>query len=132
MTPEERIPDIKVTPPGPKAQELIKRDSAIISPSFARYLPLAVDKFEGCIVTDVDGNKFIDFNSGLVTMIIGQHPEVVEAIKKQAENLIHYSYTDFYYKQFIEMGEKLAHITPGDFSKKVFSEIVEPKQMRLL
>jgi 4-aminobutyrate aminotransferase len=120
MTPEERIPDIKVPPPGPKAQELIKRDSAIISPSFARYLPLVVDKLEGCIVTDVDGNKYIDFNSGLVTMIIGQHPEVVEAIKKQADNLIHYSYTDFYYKQFIEMGETLTRITPGDFSKKVF------------
>jgi 4-aminobutyrate aminotransferase len=45
---------------------------------------------------------------------------VVKAITKQAERLLHYSYTDFYYRYAVELAEKLNEITPGNYTKKVF------------
>jgi len=114
-------PRIVVTPPGPKARELIKKDERVISPSYVRFYPLVVESGKGCIVKDVDGNEYIDFNSGLACLNVGQcHPKVVEAIKKQCDRFLHYSNTDFYYSEVIALAEKLAEITPGNFEKKTF------------
>lgn len=114
-------PKIVVTPPGPKARELLERDSSVLSRSAVRWYPLVAESGSGCIVKDVDGNEYIDFNSGLAVMSVGHsHPKVVKAIKDQAEKLIHYSWTDFYYKPIIDLGEQLTRITPGPFTKRVF------------
>ena len=68
---------------------------------------------------DVDGNEFVDFNSGLVVLAVGHsHPRVVKAIKEQAEKLIHYSWTDFYYKPIVDLGEQLTKITPRFISEE--------------
>jgi 4-aminobutyrate aminotransferase len=112
---------IVVTPPGPKARELLAKDTNILSHSVVRWYPLVAESGSGCFVKDVDGNEYIDFNSGLVVLNVGHsHPRVVKAIKDQAEKLIHYSWTDFYYKPIIDLGEQVARITPGSFPKKVF------------
>ncbi len=112
---------IVVTPPGPKARELLQKDATFLSQSVVRWYPLVADSGSGCVVKDVDGNEFIDFNSGLVVLAVGHsHPRVVKAIKDQAEKLIHYSWTDFYYKPIVDLGEQLTKITPGTFPKKVF------------
>jgi 4-aminobutyrate aminotransferase len=114
-------PRIIVTPPGPKARELLERDADVLSRSVVRWYPLVAESGSGCVVKDVDGNEYVDFNSGLVVMAVGHsHPRVVKAIKDQAEKLIHYSWTDFYYKAIVDLGEQLTKITPGSFSKKVF------------
>lgn len=115
------VPRIVVTPPGPKARELLERDSRVISSSYVRFYPLVVDRGKGSLLYDVDGNIYIDLNSGLGVMNVGHgHPEVVEAIKRQAEKLLHYSNTDFYYEESVRFAEKLISIAPGDFEKKVF------------
>ena len=57
-------PKIVVRPPGPKARDIVKRDLEAISQSYTRYYPLVVDSGHDCIVKDVDGNEYIDFNSG--------------------------------------------------------------------
>ena len=112
---------IVVTPPGPKARELLEKDTRFLTQSVVRWYPLVAESGSGCVVTDVDGNEFIDFNSGLVVLAVGHsHPRVVKAIKDQAEKLIHYSWTDFYYKPIVDLGEQLTKITPGSFPKKVF------------
>ena len=114
-------PKIVVSPPGPKAREMVKKDESLVSPSYARFYPLVIDSGKGCIVKDVDGNEFIDFNSGLVCLNVGHsHPKVVAAIKKQCDRFLHYSNTDFYYDEVIDLAGKLAEITPGDFNKKVY------------
>ena len=114
-------PKIVVTPPGPKARELVKKDEQLISPSYGRFYPLVVESGKGCIIKDVDENEFIDFNSGLVCMNVGHnHPKVVSAIKNQCDRFLHYSNTDFYYREVIELAEKLAQITPGSPDKKVY------------
>jgi len=72
-------------------------------------------------VKDVDGNEFIDFNAGLGVMSVGHcHPQVVQAIKDQSSKLLHYSWTDFYYRPIVDLVEQLTKITPGCFAKKVF------------
>jgi 4-aminobutyrate aminotransferase len=114
-------PKIVVSPPGPKAREMVKKDEGLVSPSYGRFYPLVIDSGKGCIVKDVDGNEFIDFNSGLVCLNVGHsHPKVVDAIKKQCDRFLHYSNTDFYYDEVIDLAGKLAEITPGDFKKKVY------------
>lgn len=114
-------PKIVVSPPGPKAREMVKKDESLVSPSYARFYPLVIDSGKGCIVKDVDGNEFIDFNSGLVCLNVGHsHPKVVAAIKKQCDRFLHYSNTDFYYDEVIDLAGKLAEITPGGFNKKVY------------
>ena len=80
-------PKIVVTPPGPKAKKAVARDARYISPSFGRAYPLVVKEAKGCIVTDVDGNQFIDMNSGLAVMSVGHsHPKVLKAIHEQVDN----------------------------------------------
>ena len=114
-------PKIIVTPPGPKARELVKKDENVISPSYGRFYPLVVESGRGCIVRDVDGNEYIDFNSGLVCLNVGHsHPKVVAAIKNQCERFLHYSNTDFFYAEVVNLAEKLVGIAPGSFDKKVY------------
>ncbi len=114
-------PNIVVTPPGPKAKAIVERDRAIISPSFGRAYPLVIESGQGCIITDVDGNEFIDMNAGLAVVSVGHgHPKVIEAIKEQADRFLHYSYTDFYYENYVDLGETLHDLLPGDFKKKFY------------
>jgi len=100
----------------------VERDKKVLSPyNRPYYYPFVVEKGKGCIIEDIDGNEYVDFNAGLGAMNVGHcHPEVVKAIAKQSERLLHYSYTDFYYRYAVELAEKLNEITPGDFTKKVF------------
>jgi len=114
-------PKIFVSPPGPKARGFLKKDEQFISPSYVRYYPLVVESANGCIVKDVDGNEYIDLNAGIACMNVGHsHPQVVTAVKNQCDRFLHYSNTDFYYKEVINLAEKLAEIAPGAFEKKTY------------
>ena len=116
-----KYPKIVVTPPGPRTRELIREDEAYLPRSMVRCYPLAVESGSGCIIKDLDGNEFIDFNAGLGVLGVGHcHPKVVSAIGEQTKKLLHYSFTDFYYQPIVDLGRELCKITPGDFSKKVF------------
>ena len=105
-------PRIVTELPGPKARELMERDARVTSPSLARAYPLVPARGEGCIVEDVDGNRFLDFNAGIAVCSTGHaHPSVVEAIERQARELLHYSGTDFYLPIYAEVCERLDGIT---------------------
>lgn len=114
-------PKIITSLPGPKAQKILRKDRKFISPSYTRSYPAVIESGEGCWVWDVDGNKFLDFNAGIAVCSTGHcHPEVVEAIKKQAERLIHMSGTDYYYPLQAQLAEKLVEIIPGGMNKRAF------------
>jgi 4-aminobutyrate aminotransferase len=113
-------PKLVVRPPGPRAREIVKKDSERISQSYTRYYPLVVESGHECIVKDVDGNEYIDFNSGLACLNVGHcHPKIVKAIKSQCDKFLHYANTDFYYEQTVNLAEKLFDVTPGNFQKRV-------------
>src|SRR5207245_11553808 len=98
MTTEVRGPRLVTELPGPKAAAYIERDSKAMSPSFTRAYPFVMERGQGCWVTDVDGNRFLDFTAGIAVVTTGHsHPRVVAAIKEQAERFLHMSGTDFYY-----------------------------------
>jgi len=98
--------------PGPKAKSIIERDQAVISPSYARSYPFVMDRGNGSVVWDVDGNRFLDFAAGIAVNSTGHsHPKVVEAIKKQTDKFLHIS-SDFYHENWVELGERLDQIAP--------------------
>lgn len=103
-----------------KSQELLKRDHAVISPSYPRAAPFVMDHGSGAEVWDVDGNRFIDFVAGIAVCTTGHsHPKVVAAIQEQAERFIHIS-SDYYHPLWVELSERLAKIAPFSEPAKIF------------
>ena len=88
-------------------------------------------KAHGAVVTDVDGNTFLDFTAGIGTLNVGHTPvEVVEAVQQQAGDLIHLCAIVGTYEPYIELAERLNALVPISGPKKSFlmnsgSEAVE-------
>jgi 4-aminobutyrate aminotransferase len=121
MTSESKLPRLLTPLPGPKAKGVIARDAQFVSPSYTRGYPLVAKTGRGAMVEDVDGNVFLDFAAGIAVVSTGHcHPHVVEAIQKQAAELIHISCTDFYYQGLVTFAERLAAVAPGKEAKKVY------------
>ena len=115
------LPHLATPLPGPKAAQLIARDNAVMSPSYTRGYPLTVARAEGSIIEDLDGNRFLDCNAGIAVCATGHcHPKVVAAIQQQAAKLIHYSGTDFYYENMVDLAEKLQSLVPGGGPRRVY------------
>lgn len=115
------VPDIRTALPGPRGREVLDRDTAITSPSLPRAYPLVPARATGSVVEDVDGNLFLDFNAGIAVTSTGHcHPHVVEAVRAQAEQLLHYSASDFYLPIYSQMCDALAATLPISGPKRVF------------
>src|SRR4026207_1189043 len=110
MTPTTELqkPVIKTALPGPKALEIINADSKYVTPSYPRPdYKLVADRATGVWITDPDGNVFLDCNAGVAVCSTGHcHPEIVEAISKQASELIHLCRTGFYYRPIPRPGKE--------------------------
>ena len=115
------VPHLATELPGPKAREWIARDAAVASPSMARVYDLVPARGAGCTIEDVDGNRFLDFNAGIAVTATGHcHPVVVEAIERQARDLIHYCGSDWAMPGYTEVCERLAASAPWDGPSRVF------------
>lgn len=116
MTPTTELqkPIIKTELPGPKSREIIAEDAKYVTPSYPRPdYKLVAEKGYGVWIEDPDGNVFLDCNAGVAVCSTGHcHPEIVEAITKQTETLIHMCGTDYYYRQMPALGKKLDEIVP--------------------
>ncbi len=107
--------------PGPKARDVLERDARTTSPSLPRVYPLVPARGAGSVIEDVDGNRFLDVNAGIAVASTGHsHPAVVEAIQRQAAELIHYSASDFYLPIYSELAERLAEIAPMSGGVRTF------------
>jgi 4-aminobutyrate aminotransferase len=105
-------PHIRTALPGPKAQALIARDAAVISPSYPRGYPFVMSHGRGTEVWDVDGNRFLDFAAGIAVCATGHaHPQVVAAVKAAADQFLHIS-SDYWHEQMVGLGERLARVAP--------------------
>ena len=114
-------PKLVTALPGPKARAAIAADERLISPSYTRSYPLVVKRGRGLRLTDADGNEFLDFAAGIAVASTGHcHPEVVDAIQKQAAELIHISGTDFYDEHMTDFAARLSAIAPMKGPHKVF------------
>jgi 4-aminobutyrate aminotransferase len=110
-----------VTPiPGPNGRRVIERDQRFLMTS-TKSSPVVAASASGIWVTDVDGNRLLDFACGVGTLAVGHsHPDVVRAVREQVGKLTHFAGTDFYYENQTTLAERLTRLTPGSFDKKVF------------
>lgn len=104
-----------------KGKELYKKRQKLIPRGVYNINPIFIDKAEGALVWDVDGNEYIDFSASIGSLNVGHtNSEVKEAIKSQAEKFIHSCFHTIMHESYLEVVEKLLELYPGDFSKKGF------------
>ncbi len=107
------VPHIATELPGPRARAHIEFDQAVTSPSLPRAYPIVPVRGEGLTVEDIDGNLFLDFAAGIAVTSTGHcHPAVVERVQRQAEELLHFSASDFYLPIYAETCAELSRISP--------------------
>jgi len=120
-TSETKLPRISTALPGPKSQLVIDYDKKYMSPSYMRDYPFVAERGYGAIVEDPDGNAFLDFAAGIAVCSTGHcHPKVVEAIQKQAAELIHIAGNDFYHRHMPQLAERLVKTMPKPQDYRVF------------
>lgn len=110
------------TLPGPKAKEIIDRRAAAVPGAIRCAYPVAIARGEGAMIEDVDGNRFLDWIGGVGVLNIGfSHPEIVEAVKAQADKYFHGMFNVVTHEGYVVLAEKLAQIVPVQGErKKVF------------
>lgn len=117
----KNYPSITVPPPGPRAQAVIERDLRVMSQNYKKDYPLVAERGYGPVVEDPDGNRYLDFAAGIAVVATGHsHPDVVAAIKAQADRFLHMCATDFFYDSVVELAEGLARRAPGPGPWRVF------------
>ncbi|MDB4896381.1 MAG: 4-aminobutyrate aminotransferase [Firmicutes bacterium] len=105
--------------PGPVSQGLMARKEQLIADAFSIHVPVAIAEAQGALITDVDGNVFIDLAGGLGCMNVGHsHPEVVKAIQEAAAKFTHTDFSVVMYDSYLRLADRLVAMAPGAFPKK--------------
>ena len=105
--------------PGPRSTELHERRLAVVPVGVGTALPVYIEKANGAILVDVDGNQFIDLGAGIGVTTVGHtSARVIEAATTQLGKVTHTLFTVTPYEEYVRVAELLAEHTPGDFGKK--------------
>lgn len=115
---------ITETVPGPKGKALIERRKNAVPTAIGCSYPVVIERGEGAMIEDVDGNYFLDWIGGVGVLNIGfSHPEVIEAVKAQADKYFHGMFNIVTHEGYVELAEKIAEIAPvkGDKKKAYFA-----------
>ncbi len=117
----ENLPDIVVPPPGPKSLKMHKNTTRYFRglSSQVKLFPVSFEEGHGISLTDVDGNRYLDFSSGIYVTSLGHcHPKISEAVSKWANKLMNCH--DFTTPVKEKLVEKLAGILPGNLNGMQF------------
>lgn len=105
--------------PGPRSRQIDASRAAHVSRSVSSLLPVYIESAQGSVLTDVDGNEFIDLTSGIGVIQFGHHESAaIEAMLAQTQRFTHTLFTVAPYELYVEVCRRLNMITPGDFEKK--------------
>jgi 4-aminobutyrate aminotransferase / (S)-3-amino-2-methylpropionate transaminase / 5-aminovalerate transaminase len=105
--------------PGPKSKKLMEDRARNVAQGIYHSTPIFISSAQGALLTDVDGNTFIDFAGGIGVMNVGHNNQsVIEAARKQLEKFTHTCFSVAPYESYIRLAETLNRITPGNFAKK--------------
>jgi 4-aminobutyrate aminotransferase / (S)-3-amino-2-methylpropionate transaminase / 5-aminovalerate transaminase len=105
--------------PGPRSRALVARRDAVGARGAGRLTDLAVARAHGATLEDVDGNVLLDFAGGIGSLAVGHTPAaVVEALRRQAGELIHLCAIVGSYEPYVALLERLVAIAPGEGPKK--------------
>lgn len=118
------LPEIKMPLPGPKAAAILKRRQEAVPSAITNHYPCVIERGEGAMFEDVDGNRFLDWVGGVGVLNIGySRPEVVEAVKAQADKYFHAMMNVVTHEGYVALAEKMNEIVPvrGDAKKTFFA-----------
>jgi 4-aminobutyrate aminotransferase / (S)-3-amino-2-methylpropionate transaminase / 5-aminovalerate transaminase len=105
--------DVRTDIPGPRSQEILARKERVVADPLSVYLPVVISEGHGALVTDVDGNTFIDFTGGVGCLNVGHsHPRVVEAAQEQLSRFSHTDFTIVPYEVYVSLAERLLEGAP--------------------
>ena len=105
--------------PGPRSQALAARRNDAVAAGVGSVLPVYAADADGGVITDVDGNSFIDLGSGIaVTSVGASNTAVASAIADQARHFTHTCFMVTPYEGYVQVAEQLAALTPGDHQKR--------------
>jgi 4-aminobutyrate aminotransferase/(S)-3-amino-2-methylpropionate transaminase len=105
--------ELRTEVPGPRSREIAERKERVIADPLGLYVPVMIDEGHGSLLTDVDGNTFIDFMGGIGCLGVGHsHPRVVAAVQEQAARFFHTDFTILPYEVYVEYAERLLALTP--------------------
>jgi 4-aminobutyrate aminotransferase/(S)-3-amino-2-methylpropionate transaminase len=108
-----RAIELRTAVPGPRSREILERKAQVIAEPLSVYLPVVVDHAHGALLTDVDGNTFVDFTGGVGVLNVGHtHPRVVEAVQEQAAKFLHTDFTIVPYEVYVTLAERLLALAP--------------------
>jgi 4-aminobutyrate aminotransferase / (S)-3-amino-2-methylpropionate transaminase / 5-aminovalerate transaminase len=110
---------LKTDVPGPRSRATLARRAAAVPNGLGKATEVVVERAEGALVHDVDGNTFLDFVGGIGALAVGHCPPVVvQAVQQQAASLIHMGSLVGTYESYVRLCELLNEVTPGAFAKK--------------
>jgi 4-aminobutyrate aminotransferase/(S)-3-amino-2-methylpropionate transaminase len=99
--------------PGPRSREIMTRKESAVAAPMTVQAPLVVDSALGTVVTDVDGNRLLDFTGGIGCLAVGHsHPHVVEAVREQAGRFLHTDFAVVPYEIYATVAERLVAAAP--------------------
>ena len=105
--------------PGPRSREWFERRRRAVPQGVANIHPIVTARASGAIVEDVDGNRLIDFATGIAVLNVGHGaPEVVAAAQRQLELETHTCFHVTLNEPYVELAERLNALAPGDFEKR--------------
>lgn len=109
-----------MSPASPKGRELIDRRRRVVCPGVGQLSEMTAASASGAKIFDADGREFIDFAGGIGVMNVGHgDPEVVNAIKEQAERLLHACIHVATYEPYVALCERLVDLLPHGEDTKV-------------
>ena len=121
----DELPQIRTdTVPGPQAAAVIARRAEAVPSAVRCGYPVVIRRGEGAMIEDVDGNRFVDWVGGVGVLNIGySHPEVVAAVKAQADDYFHAMANIVTHEGYVSLAEALAERAPvtGDHHRTFFA-----------
>ncbi len=105
--------------PGPKSKALTTAKEKVVADALSLHVPVIIKEAHGALVTDADGNVFIDLAGGLGCLNVGHsHPKVVKAIQDAVANFTHTDFSVIPYESYITLSERLIALAPVKGPKK--------------
>ena len=116
---QDRVIHLQTEIPGPNSRAIVARREAAMPAGAAKLTPIAVASAHGGVLTDVDGNRLLDFAGGIGMLALGHTPDaVVRALHAQTDRLIHVCAIVASYEGMVEVAERLNALAPGDAPKR--------------
>ena len=105
--------ELRTEVPGPRSRAILERKNRVVAAALGATFPIVAASAQGALLTDVDGNTFVDFTGGVGCLNVGHsHPQVVAAAQEQLTRFAHTDFTIVPYEPYVELAERLLERSP--------------------